>query len=179
MFVIKRATKYWVLCTFCAPIELFFVGTALFCAHRFLGSIFSKNHEPCAHDAHIIFLYPAIILLAVLASCFLLFAHRCSLFWYFWSILTFRWLMPAERTLSVLLCSLPANLNSLVAAEFSLPTGLYSLHTVHGTSSCSLVVARCSPQAIFDLDFLCPGKGPCSGVSKAQPVFGTSKYSRD
>ena len=53
----------------------------------FLGPIFlKKNHEPFAHDAHIIFRFPAIILLAVLASRSLLFAHRYFLFFVRWPL---------------------------------------------------------------------------------------------
>ena len=56
----KKTHEIWVLCTFCAPIELFFGGTALVSvsACSFFEPNFFKNHEPCAHDAHIIFLSP-------------------------------------------------------------------------------------------------------------------------
>ena len=76
----KKTNEIWVLCTFCAPIELFFGGTALVSACSFFGPNFFKNHEPCAHDAHIIFLFYAIILISVLAPSFKLIARRCSLF---------------------------------------------------------------------------------------------------
>ena len=78
--VTKGPTKYR-FSLFARPLAPFFEGARLFAPIDFFRTHFSqKNNEPCAHDAHIIFPFPAIILLAVLASRFLLFAHRCSLF---------------------------------------------------------------------------------------------------
>ena len=139
MFVLKGPTKYG-LCPFL---------DCLCALDGFFKTHFSqRNHEPCVHDAHIIFLFPVIILLAILTSRFLLFPHLGFLFSVRWPLADIAYLFllcGLMLAFSVLSCSLPANFNSLVASEFLLLVGLYSQHTAHGTLSCSLVAAHCSP----------------------------------
>ena len=92
--------------------------------------------------------FPVIILLAILTSRFLLFPHLGFLFSVRWPLADIAYLFllcGLMLAFSVLSCSLPANFNSLVASEFLLLVGLYSQHTAHGTLSCSLVAAHCSP----------------------------------
>ena len=117
----------------------------------FQDTIFSKNYEPCAHDAHIIFLFPAIILLAVLAPSFQVRSSLLSLCCVLTdtrrSIFNSRRLMLADRSLffvarNPLISTRCFPLFVLVATDFSLLAGLLSLYTAHGTSSCALVVSR-------------------------------------
>ena len=54
-----------------------FMGEHAHLRPKFLNA--KKKHGPCVHDAQTIFLFPTIILLAEVATHFLLLAHRCSL----------------------------------------------------------------------------------------------------
>ena len=88
MFVTKGPTKFGLFLIFLRGLwPLFLRERAYLRRWIFLGPTFLKtNHEPFAHDAHIIFRFPAIILLAVLASRSLLFAHRYFLFFVRWPL---------------------------------------------------------------------------------------------
>ena len=98
---------------------------------------------PCTHDAYILFLFP-VILLGIrtcsldLAARSLLLLLCCPLTDIHCSIFISRWLMLAA--IPILRCSLlayPRSLLtdycslSLLAADFSLLAGLYSLHAAH------------------------------------------------
>ena len=85
----EMTNEIWILSTFWTPLSSFFEEARSFAAIVFTGPFFFPKN----HDAHIIFLFPLIIFLAVLALCFLLFAHSCSLFAVRWLILTDRFLL--------------------------------------------------------------------------------------
>ena len=57
--------EIWVLSTFCMATDSFFEGPRSFAPIFFQEPFNKKKYNPCSHDADMIFLLPAIILLAV------------------------------------------------------------------------------------------------------------------
>ena len=155
MFLIKRPTQYGFCALFAPPWSSFLEGPRSFAHIVFLGHFFFKKfwalRSWCAHNIFISCPNPVsrtrTSFLAVRSS---LLSLYCALTDTRWSIHTSRWLMLADCSLFYvarypLISTRCFPLFLLVAAEFSLLAGLYSLHTAHGTSSCSLIVARWSP----------------------------------
>ena len=155
MFVMKGPTKCGFCPLFANPLSSFFEGACSFAPIVFLRPIFFKKswalRSWCAHNIFISCPNPVsrtrTFFLAVRSS---LLSLYCALTDTRWSIHTSRWLMLADCSLFYvarypLISTRCFPLFLLVAAEFSLLAGLYSLHTAHGTSSCSLIVARWSP----------------------------------
>ena len=146
MFVLKGPTKYGLYPILASLFSSFFDGACSFAPIVFLRRIFKKSWASrlwCAHNVLISYNNRT----SFLAVCSSLLSLCCSLTDTRWSMLTSRWLMLADRSPYYvvrfpLISTRCFPLFLLVAAEFSLLAGLYSLQIAYGISSCSLVFAR-------------------------------------